>query len=209
MHTHETATNSAKLLVIRPGTLRDQFFETFIPIVQIASNILNLPRKSTLGSGPDHMKKYVRGYRQRAREYEPKWPFELAENVDVEFCKEPEWKIPIRELAESERSILQNLGVHDGPDSGIMKWPTSAVCFGPALGPSELLVWTERELRTGAGVELESQGGALRADSFESMSLGRVRSLAWRGSLAFIGAWFGRQFATPCLRHGRRRTVHI
>jgi hypothetical protein len=50
-------------------------------------------------------------------------------------------------------------------DSGIMKWPTSAVCFGPPLGPSELLVWTERELRTGAGVGLENQGGALRADS--------------------------------------------
>ena len=50
-------------------------------------------------------------------------------------------------------------------DSGIMKWPTSAVCFGPPLGPSELLVLTERELRTGAGVGLENQGGALRADS--------------------------------------------
>ena len=50
-------------------------------------------------------------------------------------------------------------------DSGIMKWPTSAVCFGPPLGQSELLVWTERELRTGAGVGLESQGGALRTDS--------------------------------------------
>jgi len=50
-------------------------------------------------------------------------------------------------------------------DSGIMKWPTSAVCFGPPLGQSELLVWTERELGTGAGVGLENQGGALRADS--------------------------------------------
>lgn len=50
-------------------------------------------------------------------------------------------------------------------DSGIMKWPTSAVCFGPPLGQSELLVWTERELRTGAGVGLESQGGALRTDT--------------------------------------------
>ena len=50
-------------------------------------------------------------------------------------------------------------------DSGIMKWPTSAVCSGPPLGQSELLVWTERGLRTGAGVGLESQGGALRADS--------------------------------------------
>jgi hypothetical protein len=46
-----------------------------------------------------------------------------------------------------------------------MKWPTSAVCFGPPLGQSELLVLTERELRTGAGVGLENQGGALRADS--------------------------------------------
>jgi hypothetical protein len=53
----------------------------------------------------------------------------------------------------------------DRVDSGIMKWPTSAVCFGPPLGQSELLVCTERELRTGAGVGLESQGGALRADS--------------------------------------------
>jgi hypothetical protein len=50
-------------------------------------------------------------------------------------------------------------------DSGIMKWPTSAVCFGPPLGQSELLVFTERELRTGAGVGLENQGGALRTDS--------------------------------------------
>jgi hypothetical protein len=50
MHTHETATNSAKLLVIRPGTLRDQFFETFIPIVQIAANILNLPRGNQLSA---------------------------------------------------------------------------------------------------------------------------------------------------------------
>ena len=60
------------------------------------------------------MTKYVRGYRERG-EREPKWPFELAENVDVEFSKEPEWQIPVRELAESERSILQNLGVHVGP----------------------------------------------------------------------------------------------
>ena len=34
-----------------------------------------------------------------------------------------------------------------------MKWPTSAVCFGPPLGQSELLVWTEREL--GRGRELD------------------------------------------------------
>jgi hypothetical protein len=54
---------------------------------------------------------------------------------------------------------------HELGDSGIMKWPTSAVCFGPPIGQSELLVCTERELRTGAGVGLEKQGGALRADS--------------------------------------------
>jgi hypothetical protein len=46
-------------------------------------------------------------------------------------------------------------------DSGIMKWPTSAVCFGPPLGQNELLVWTERLIGLEAGVGLESQGGAL------------------------------------------------
>jgi len=50
-------------------------------------------------------------------------------------------------------------------DSGILKWPTSAVCSGPPVGQSELLVCTERELRTGAGVGLESQSGTIRADS--------------------------------------------
>ena len=69
------------------------------------------------------------------------------------------WKIPGNVVFAS---LLAIAGLFD---SGIMKWPTSAVCFGPPLGQSELLVFTERELRTGAGVGLENQGGALRADS--------------------------------------------
>lgn len=51
-----------------------------------------------------------------------------------------------------------------------MKWPTLAVCFGPPPGQNELLVWTERELRTGAGVGLESQGGALPEQALEAES---------------------------------------
>ncbi len=50
-------------------------------------------------------------------------------------------------------------------DFGILKWPTSAVCLAHPLDRANSLVWTERELRTGAGVGLESQGGAIRADS--------------------------------------------
>ena len=65
----------------------------------------------------------------------------------------------------SQRSLEGAIFRDKGGDSGIMKWPTSAVCFGPPCGQSELLVCTERELRTGAGVGLENQGGALRADS--------------------------------------------
>ena len=44
------------------------------------------------------------------------------------------------------------MGCNRNDDSGIMKWPTLAVCFGPPPGPSELLVWTERELGLEAGV---------------------------------------------------------
>ena len=50
-------------------------------------------------------------------------------------------------------------------DFGIMKWPTSAVCSGPPSGQRGLLVWTERELGLEAGVGLEMQGGAIRADT--------------------------------------------
>ena len=63
------------------------------------------------------------------------------------------------------RPILVIIALSTFLDSGIMKWPTSAVCFGPPVGPNEPLVWTEHLLGLEAGVGLESQGGAIRADS--------------------------------------------
>lgn len=62
------------------------------------------------------MKVYVLGYRQKdADKVEPpKRPFERVENVDVQYCKEPGWKIGFRELAESELRILREMNVHVG-----------------------------------------------------------------------------------------------
>ena len=55
------------------------------------------------------MKVYVLGYRQKDKDKvdPPKRPFERIEDVEVQYCKEPEWKIAFRELAESELLILR------------------------------------------------------------------------------------------------------
>jgi hypothetical protein len=54
------------------------------------------------------MKVYVLGYRQKDADMvqPPKRPFDGVEDVDVQYCKEPDWKIGFRELAESELWIL-------------------------------------------------------------------------------------------------------
>jgi len=80
------------------------------------------------------------------------------DNSQRQLPTDHDYAVPTREYQTDQSSLKP-------ADSGIMKWPTSAVCFGPPCGQSELLVCTERELRTGAGVGLENQGGALRADS--------------------------------------------
>ena len=62
------------------------------------------------------MKVYVRGYRQKDKDkvLPPKRPFDPIEDVDVQYCKEPDWKIPLRELAEPELRILCGMHVHIG-----------------------------------------------------------------------------------------------
>ena len=63
------------------------------------------------------MKVYVRGYRQKdADEAQPlKRPVERIEDVEVQYCKEPDWRIAFRDLAESESKILTEMRVHVGP----------------------------------------------------------------------------------------------
>ena len=63
------------------------------------------------------MKVYVLGYQQRDEDkvQPPKRPFDPIDAVDVQFCKEPVWMIPYRELAESELRILQDVRVRVGP----------------------------------------------------------------------------------------------
>jgi hypothetical protein len=62
------------------------------------------------------MKVYVRGYRQKDADeaQPPKLLFERAEDVEVQYCKEPDWRIAFRELAESELRILTDMRVHVG-----------------------------------------------------------------------------------------------
>jgi hypothetical protein len=47
---------------------------------------------------------------------------------------------------------------------GILKWPTSAVCFGPPWAKRTSNLDLSDELGSGGGVGLESQGGVIRAD---------------------------------------------
>jgi hypothetical protein len=62
------------------------------------------------------MKVYVRGYQQKDADkvQPPRRPFERVEDVEVEYCKEPDWRIAFRELAESELKILTDMCVHVG-----------------------------------------------------------------------------------------------
>jgi hypothetical protein len=62
------------------------------------------------------MKVYVLGYRQKDKDKVqlPKYPYDRIEDVDVQYCKEPDWKIELRELAESELRILRGMRVHVG-----------------------------------------------------------------------------------------------
>lgn len=63
------------------------------------------------------MKAYVLGYRQKDADKVqlPKRPFERVEDVEVQYCKKPDWKIALRELAESELRILCDMRVHVSP----------------------------------------------------------------------------------------------
>jgi hypothetical protein len=50
-------------------------------------------------------------------------------------------------------------------DFGILKWSTSAVCFGPPTAQQTFTLDLSVSLSLEAGVGLESQGGVIRADS--------------------------------------------
>ena len=62
------------------------------------------------------MKVDVLGYQQKDRDkvQPPKRPFDPIEDVDVQYCTEPDWKITLRELAEPELRILRDMRVHVG-----------------------------------------------------------------------------------------------
>jgi|GEM_PF-1856629 hypothetical protein len=90
------------------------------------------------------MKVYVRGYRQKDKDkvLPPKRPFDPIEDVDVQYCKEPDWKIPLRELAEPELRILRDMRVHVGShycEFSVEELPDGAfaiVCLShPELAP--------------------------------------------------------------------------
>ena len=57
---------------------------------------------------------------------------------------------------------MADMGLHD---FGILKWSTSAVCFGPPTAQQTSTLDLSVSLSLEAGVGLESQGGAIRADS--------------------------------------------
>jgi hypothetical protein len=63
------------------------------------------------------MKRYVLGYRQKDDDKiePPIRPFYPVENVDVQYCDGPDWKMPYREHAEMELRILAAMRVHVGP----------------------------------------------------------------------------------------------
>jgi len=60
------------------------------------------------------MKVYALRYRQEDDVQPPKRPYDPIEDVDVQYSKQPDWKITLRELAAPELRILRNMRVHVG-----------------------------------------------------------------------------------------------
>jgi hypothetical protein len=90
------------------------------------------------------MKVYVLGYRQKDKDkvQPPKRPFDPIEGVEVQYCKEPDWKIETREWAELELRILRDMRVHVGShycEFSVEELPDGAfaiVCLShPELAP--------------------------------------------------------------------------
>jgi hypothetical protein len=104
------------------------------------------------------MKVYVLGYQQKDEDKvePPKRPFDHVENVDVQYCKEPEWKIMLRGLAESELRILRDMRVHVGShycEFSVEELPEgefAIVCLShPDLAPYRALGLGENRRQTG------------------------------------------------------------
>ena len=60
------------------------------------------------------MKMYVLGYRSKEEDGGRGRKVSLPHEVEVQYTKVPEWKLPFRELAEIERDNLQRMHVHVG-----------------------------------------------------------------------------------------------
>jgi rubrerythrin len=68
-------------------------------------------------------------------------------------------------------------------NSGVLKWPTSAISPGPSSVQKRFLIWTECELAMLREVGLENHGGPVRADSSRNQALGQRPLLAVTGVL--------------------------
>ena len=70
-------------------------------------------------------------------------------------------------LNSDQRAVIFNHVSHAllKSDFGILKWSTSAVCFGPPWAQQTSTLDLSVSLSLEAGVGLESQGGVIRADS--------------------------------------------
>jgi hypothetical protein len=60
------------------------------------------------------MKSYVRGYQSRKPEGSAAQNAALPNEVEVEFTRVAQWRIPAREVAGYECEILQRMRVHVG-----------------------------------------------------------------------------------------------
>ena len=63
------------------------------------------------------------------------------------------------EFAAGRKRAAHGGDALDVTDFGILKWPTSAVCFGPPWAKRTSSLDLSDELGSGGGVGLESQGG--------------------------------------------------
>ena len=194
--------------------LRSRRLRGALIAVQVAGSLVLMIVGSLLIRSAVHTLKMDTGYDSKQ-----------AVNIDIQFPDRSQYTAD-RKLALI-RELRARLGALPGvaaittarpPDGGgmrtaaagfgILKWPTSAVCFGPP--------WAERTSSLDLSDELGSGGWSWTGEprwsylsrSGVSTSLAQGRLLGLRGSWECTGVWCAKRYGAQRQRVGRRQNDH-
>ena len=94
------------------------------------------------------------------RDVEPKWGLRGEHGMSVSGTLSP--RVTTFSISTTQMRKKIRVDFDNGMDGfGILKWPTSAVCFGPPWAKRTSSLDLSDELGSGGGVGLESQGGVI------------------------------------------------